>query len=405
MRIRTLLFVACMAMAQTLWAETGKAPSVSPYVYKKLTQVEKQINQKAYKRAEQTLKSLSGNAEGYEKAVVLRSLSSVYALQEKYPQAARVLEQALRLNALPEKQALQARLNLAQIYMATRQYAKAVKIIQSWLAKNQSLDTETHAMLANAYVQLKQYRKALPHIQQAIRQSKKPPESWYQLNLALYYELKQYKNAARLLETLMRHYPDKKTYWAQLTSVYQQLGQYQKAVSVKYLMYKTGQLTREKELLDLVNLFVYAGAPYKGGRILQQGFKSGQIRQTAKNWETLANAWRQARESELALAALNKASALSGKGTLYLQLAQIYLEKENWAKAINAAQKALQKGGLKNPGQAYVLLGISQYELGHYPKAIKAFQSAARYRRQKKMALQWLGFLRSEQSQQANAIK
>jgi tetratricopeptide (TPR) repeat protein len=384
-----------MAVAANLWAKTETAPSVSPYLYKKLTQVEKLIGQKAYSRAVQTLKNLSGDVEGYEQAVVLRSLSSVYALQEKYSQAAKFLDQALKLKAFPDKQAFQARLNLAQLYMATNQYSRAIKTLEPWLTRHQSLDTETHAMLANAYAQLKQYRKALPHIQQAIRQNKKPPEAWYQLNLALYYELNQYQAAARLLEKLLYHYPDKKDYWSQLASVYQQLRQYPKAVSIKYLMYKTQQLNSEKEILDLVNLFIYAGAPYKGGRILQQSFKSGKVRQTSKNWETLANAWRQAREADLALVALSKASALSGKGQLYLQLAQIYIEKEDWSKAINAAQKALQKGGLRNPGQAYVLLGISHYEREHYPKAIKAFQSAARYKQQKKMARQWLQFLRT----------
>lgn len=398
MTIRALFFVFCISISSGLWAESGKAPSVSPFVYKKLTQVEKQINQKAYRAAEQALKNLSGKVKGYEKAVVLRSLSSVYALQEKYTLAARLLEQALNLKALPDKQALQARLNLAQLYMVTKRYSKAIKILNPWLAGNKSLDTETHAMLANAYVQLKQYRKALPHIQQAIRQSKKPPESWYQLNLALYYGLNQYQPAARLLEKLLHRHPDKKAYWNQLASVYQQLRQYKKAVSVKYLMYKSRLLNSEKDILDLVNLFIYAGAPYKGGRILQQNFKAGKVRQTAKNWETLANAWQQARESDLALTALNKAAALSGKGQLYLQLAQIYIEKENWPKAISTSQKALQKGGLKNPGQAYVLLGISQYEAGQYQKAIRAFQQAAKFKRQRKTAQQWLGYLNSERS-------
>ncbi len=394
MSIRILLFILGLTISATLAAESGKAPSVSPYVYKKLSQVEKQIERKAYKNAEQSLKKLSANVTGFEKAVVLRSLSSVYALQEKYSAAARLLEQALKLNALPEKQALEARENLAQLYLATQQYAKAIKTLQPWLAQNKPLDNETHAMLANAYAQLKQYRKALPHIQTAIRQSKKPPESWHQLNLALYYELKRYKPAARLLEKLLQRYPDKKSYWTQLASVFQQLNQYQKAVSIKYLMYKNQQLTSEKDILDLVNLFIYAGAPYKGGRILQQGFKSGKVRQTAKNWEILASAWRQARESDLALTALNKASTLSGKGRLYLQLAQIYVEKEDWPKAISASQKALQKGGLKNPGQAYVILGVSHYEAGHYQSAVRAFQQAAKYRKQQKTARQWLGFLR-----------
>ncbi len=392
MSIRLLLLVFFIAFNSV--AAKQKAPSVSPFVYKKLSQVEKQIGKKAYSNARQALKQLLKNVDGYERAVVLRSLSSLYALQENYRLAANTLKQALALNALPLEQTLQARLNLAQLYMATEQYALAIKTFP----QTRHLDAETEAMLANAYAQLKQYRNALPHIKRAIQQSKKPQQTWYQLNLALYYELDDYRSAARLLKKLMQLYPDNDTYWAQYASVLQQLKHYKKAASVQYLRYLSGHLRSEKEQLNLINLISYIGDPYKAGRLLQQGFKNGSIRQTAKNWETLANIWQMAKESDLAITALNKASALSPKGKLYLQLAQIYVEQENWPKAIVAAQKALQKGRLRHPGQAYVLLGISQYEAGHRQAALKAFQRAEKYRKQQKTARQWVNYLRSEKS-------
>jgi len=392
--MRILLLLLGFFICFNSVAAKQKAPSVSPYVYKKLSQVEKQIGKKAYSNARQELKKLLKNVDGYERAVVLRSLSSLYALQENYKEAANMLKQALALNALPPEQTLQARLNLAQLYMATGQYALAIKT----LPKTSHLDASTAAMLANAYAQLKQYRKALPHIKRAIQQSKKPPQSWYQLNLALYYELDDYHSAARLLKKLMQLYPDNDEYWAQFASVLQQLKHYKKAASVQYLRYLSGRLKSEKEQLNLINLITYIGAPYKAGRLLQQGFNNGSIRQTAKNWETLANLWQMAKESDLAITALNKASSLSPKGKLYLQLAQIHVEQENWPKAIAAAQKALQKGGLRNAGQAYVLLGISQYEAGHRKAALKAFQRAAKYRKQKRVAQQWIDYLRSEKS-------
>lgn len=378
--------------------EDDKQSTVSPWLYKQLSKTEKLIANQSYGEAQSKLLKILGDVEkgSYGEATVLRSLSSVYALQENYGKAADALSRCLAFGVLPAVQEQHAMLNLGQLYMAMEQYQKAVKVLEPWLAKNPKPDTQVYVLMANAYAQLKQYRKALPYIKKAIQSSKKPVESWYQLNLALYYELEDYNSAARLLEKMMRYFPDKKEYWEQASSVYQQAKQYKKAVTVKHLAYQKGYIEKEKDLLGMVNLFLYVDAPYRAASILKKEMKQGRIKSNSRNWEMLANAWTQAREFDNAVSALETASKMHEKGKLYQQLGRIYVEQEKWDKAISALSRALDKGGLEQPGNTYILMGMSYYELKQTNKARRAFKNASKYARTKKAANQWLNYIEND---------
>lgn len=373
--------------------------TVSPQLYQKLQKSEKLIAGKSYGEAERLLQSaLSDAANDYERATVLRSLATYYQLREDYRKAAELLSKSLALNALPAEQQHQALLNLGQLYMASDQFRKAVTVLESWMAKHSKPHVQVYVLLANAYAQLKQSRKALPYIQKAIKLAKKPSESWYQLELALVYELRDYAGAAKVLQALIRQNPDKKQYWEQLASVYQQMKQPTKAASIKELAYKKGLLASEKEILDLFNLLLYINAPYKAAVLLDKELNAGRVASTAKSREQLANAWTQAREFDRAVSALEAASKLSDKGILYQQLGQIFVEQEKWQQAAKALSKAVNKGGLKQPGNAYLLLGMSYYELKQIVNARHAFTAAGKYRKTQSAAAQWLSYIDNEQS-------
>jgi len=395
--IRLLALVLSLLILSPAYAkDKEKQATISPWVYKKLQKAEQLIAKKSYSQAEQKLKAIlpDTKAKSYEKAIVLRSLSSVYALNNQYKKATKLLTQALALDALPKKQEQQAILNLGQLYMAMEQYAKAIKVLEPWLATNSTGNAKVNVLIANAYAQLKRYRKALPYIKKAIANTKKPAESWYQLNLALYYELENYTSAAKILKKLLTIYPDKKEYWSQLASTYQQLKQYKQAVSIKHLAFKKGFIHSEKELLELVNLFLYVDHPFKAATLLNKLIATKKVKSTSKNWEILAHSWTIAKEYEQAIKALEKASSLNNKGSLYQRLGQIYVEKEQWGKAIQSFNKALNKGNLKNTGTTYMLLGMSYFEQKNKKQAKRSFLKAAKYSKSKKSARQWLEYIR-----------
>ena len=395
-----ILFFCALLIASPVYSakKDSKQSTVSPWLYKKLTKAENHISNKSYAEARRILTNAMSDVDqgSYEQATILRSLSSIYALQENYAKAADTLSQAVALHALPADQERQALLNLGQLYMAMDQYRKAIDILEPWLAHNTVSDAEIHVLMANAYAQLKQYRKALPHIQKAIKKAKKPRESWYQLNLAIYFELNEYQSATHLLQRLIASYPDNKNYWDQLSIVYQQLKQFKKALTIKHLAYQNSFLNSEKELLELVNLYLYVDSPHSAAKLLSREMSGGRIANNSKNQELLANAWTQAREFEQAVIALESASRLNAKGKLFMQLGQIFVEQEQWKKAIGAINNALNKGGLKAAGNAYILLGISHYELKQVNKAKQAFMHATNYNKTKKAGNQWLNYINQD---------
>jgi len=369
-----------------------KTPTISPWLYKQLSKSEELIASQAYPQARKKLKALLPDLKenSYSQALTLRSLASVYALESQYKEATQHLLHCLSTHALPESQQQSALLNLGQLYMATELYQKTIDTLAQYQGKK---DAQILALLANAHAQLKQYKKALPYIKQAIKQSKKPQESWLQLNLALYYELDNYASAAPLLRQLIARYPDKKTYWQQLSTVYQQLKQFSKALSIQHLAYTKGFEFSESELLQLFNLSIFKHQPYQAAELLSQALATKKVKVNSKHWEMLAHAWTSAREYKKAIHALEKSSALNEKGELYLQLGRIHIEQERWSEAIKSIKQALNKGGLKNKGEAYILLGLSHYEMEKNVLAKQAFKHAIKFSKTKKSAQQWLKYI------------
>jgi len=379
----------------------AKKAVISPRLFENLQKIELLIVDKAYKEALTQLNGLTEDIKKgtYEEAVVLRLKASVYIQNEQYPKAIKILLQCQKLDVLPEDQEQQLLINLGQLYLAEGHYQKAIDLIELWLQDNPNPSPGINALIGSAYAQLKQYAKALVYITKAVKASKEPVEGWLQFKLALHYQLQQYPQAAQLLEQLVRLYPDKKVYWTQLSGVYIQLKDYKKSLSVKHLAYQRGLITKSKEIVNIAHLFLFNQAPYKAAHLLEQALNKKQVKQTAKNWELLANAWTLAQESEKAIAALETASKLADTGKLYKQLGHSYVEGEQWRKAATVLTKALKKGGIKRKGDTYILLGMSYFELKDYPKAIETFKKAKQQKnkKSKKTAQQWIEYIASFQ--------
>jgi tetratricopeptide (TPR) repeat protein len=376
--------------------------TVSSWLYKRLEAVEKQLSKKEYKKAtallQKTLKKLP--RKNYERAVVLRSLASINAMQGRYKKAIKRLEQSIATAALPKEQMAAAQLNLGQLYMADGQYQKTVDILEAWLKEAEKPKPQDQILLAQAYAQLKQYRKALPLVNRAVATSKKPVESWYQLQLALNYELERYRQCAVVLQKLVRFYPTKKRYWKELVGIHQQLKDYKSALAVMALAHQKSLLTESKELVQLANLYLYLDTPLKASQILEKELSSGKIKRTEKNLELYANSLIQAKEYKRAEKPLKEAAALSKKGRLYIRLARIQIEQEQWKKAEGNLKKGLKKGKLRRKGEAWLLLGVSCYEQNKPICSRRAFNKAAQFKRQKKSAQQWLNYINEAETEE-----
>ncbi len=366
--------------------------------YKRLAKIHQLMGDDHYADALKRLDSLlpATKKRPYEHAVILQTYGYVYAGQGKYKQAVDAFERCLALKAMPEGVQQSMEYNLSQMYAAIPDYTGARDHLEVWLKTATNPDPVALAYAATVYAQLQEFAKAIPFIQQAISKSSQPPESWYQLLVAMHYSRKEYKAAAKVLTALVNLYPGKKQYWDQLTGVYYALKNDKKTLAVSELAYKAGHLTSDKELMNLVNLYLLVDIPYTAARLLEKEMEASRISRNMKNVEKLGETWLRAKEYEKAATALQDAAVLGGGGEVYMKAAQVYLEQDNWKKALATIRKALNAGGLKDTGTAWLIQGMGQYELKNREKALISFKNAGKYPKVSSQANDWIAYINGE---------
>jgi len=396
----TLALCVDSAQAQESQKRKKTIGTLSERTYKRLTTVHQLIGEKKYNEAMAILGPLNEGAspDSYEKAIILQTYGFIYAAQNNYDQALRYLEQALKLDVLPEEATSRLVYNVAQLHIALKNYRKGLNLLLEWFKTAEKPTPEAHALAAIAYAELKEYRPAIPHVRKAVELSSNPQESWFQLWLSMHYELKEYPQAAEVLEMMVRRFPHRDKYWKQLSSIYLEIKQDDKALATMELAYTQGYVKEEKEILQLVNLYLFRKLPFEAGQVLEKALADGIVSGTQKNWELLGNAWMDAQENDRAIPALERAGGESKDGEIDLRVAYLYIEKENWNKAAEALARAVKKGGLKNTGMAYVMLGMSAYETKQYDKALNYFGQAKQFEKTRQTAGEWINHVQAEMS-------
>jgi tetratricopeptide (TPR) repeat protein len=388
-----LLMLSLWMLAVSLNTPAGQ--TLSPTSYQTLTEVHEQIDQQAYEAARRGLQGLLRDVQlhPYEKAVALQTLGYVEVSREDYPAAIRAFAQSLALKQLPDDTQQRLRYDLAQLHMAEDQAAKATQLLEAWFQGASDPPAEAYALLGHAYARQQRYRQAIPPLARAIELAGKAPADWYEALLAMHYELHAYRDCVPLLRDMIRLFPERRRYWQQLAGVHLALKEFDAALTALELAYRDSALRSEQEVIQLVQLYLYTGIPYKAARLLEQQMRAGKIDNNASHRELLARAWSDARQRLRAIEALEKATTPDSKPELRLRLAQWYMEDERWQAATSALAPLVRDTDYDSTGQAWLLLGIARFEQNDPVAAREAFLNAAQSSDTAASARQWLEFI------------
>jgi tetratricopeptide (TPR) repeat protein len=382
--------------------------------YRRLSAIHEQMGNEEYGEALKGLKSLSaGNLNDYEMAKVNETYGYIYAGQGKYDQAIPYFQKALDSDALTNASHFGLMYSLAQLYAGQEQHQRTIDLMLEYLKFQCDPPPQAYIALASSYSSLNQYNQALPWVQKAIAKAgDKAQESWYLLELAIYFEQKNYPAASRLLTGMVAKWPDKLKYWEMLSGSYQEQQKDIDALATLMVAYEAGLLDdtsgtmneqqRERKLLNIARMNLFVEVPYMAGRLIEKEMGAGRIKVTQKNLELLLSAWTAAREFDKAVATIDRLAPMKSDGELYMQKAQLLAEKSDWQGSIDAARQALEKGGLKSPGGAYLLIGISANEMRDFSQAIDALNEARKFDdKTRRQASDWIKFV--EERRQAAA--
>jgi hypothetical protein len=328
----------------------------------------------------------------YERALVYRMRAYLQYSSEDYTGALESFELVLAEEVLPVRDDNRIRFSMAQLHAALQQWREAIAAIHRWERYVEEPEPLAYYLLAVAHHQLNESDKALANAKLAVDRASEPAEAWLQLLAALYVQKQEYKNAQPILKELLARFT-KKRYWVQYALNFAALEDYENALAVLRLAYLEGEVTEDAELRRLARASLHGNLPYIAAQILDAGLAKGAIEPDAKAFELLGNSWIAAREYERSDEPLQKAAKLATDGNLYVRLAQVHMQREQWKESVEALQQALAKGGLRDPGNVQLLLGIAYYNDNRVEQARSSFARAREHDSTREAADRWITHL------------
>lgn len=400
-----LIGVSAVALAQEGQGgeerKTKETVAMSQQVYEKLAEIQELIEGKDYASAQRSIDELKGRKglSDYERAQIWNITGYSYYLQEKYADAIRAYDQLLAIPELPEALLLSTLKTKAQLHFTEEDYESALKVVRQLLAAIPEPSADVLMIEGQALFQLGRYDDALVPIKTAIdmyrEQGQTPRENWLLLLRVIYFEQKEYELMIDVVKELVTHYP-KDTYVLTLAGIYSELGDTKKQLALTEVLYEKGLMSTSSNIVNLANLYLLHGLPYKAASLLEKEMNAGIVEANDRNLRLISQAWYQAREDEKAIPPLERAAAMTNDAELYVRLAQANLNLEHWGEAAAAVQKALQLGGLKRNDTANIMLGMALFNQKQLEQARRAFERAASDSRSQRAATQWIAYVDSE---------
>jgi tetratricopeptide (TPR) repeat protein len=331
----------------------------------------------------------------YERGKVEQILFNIAYSQERYDQARGHLKNAIDSGGLNQVEIDQARYQSAQLFMQEERWKEGAAALEEWFKTAANPNSAAYYLLAVAYYQQEDFAKALPPAKKAVELMDKPQESWLGMLSALHLQREEYREAVPVLHQLIQTVPDKKTYWMQLSSIYGQMEDYSNALAIMQLAYEIGLVTEDSEVRRLADLLVFNDVPYRGALVLESAIEKKLVTVDDKLYEKLANCWIAAAEFDKSIAPLQRAAELSANGDLFIRLGEVQVQREDWPAAINAIQRGVEKGQIKDPGNAQLMLGIAHYSQKDLAAARPFFERARQSERHRDIADSYLQAIRA----------
>ena len=386
-----VLSVTCLVASPAAEAEQGQ--------YRSRVQITPpgEVNQGRVLSVEELEQQINALDDPYAKSSAGRHLARHYVEQKEYDKAIEYYRTALAAKGLSDIANREMLRELAQVYLLSENYAAAAATLERALRIDLVPVPGDYLLLATAQYRLGNYVAVVAALDamQGKRLALDIPQM--RQTLALYYRAGAWSQCETLLQRLLELEPNNPDNWHQLAAVYLQQNKRRQALDQLALAREKSVPFQASDLNLLVDLMAVNGNPYGAADTLRQALQAGEIPATAANYRKLFELWFQARESRQASAALVQAARLSGDTELYLYLAQLQMEEEDWQgmqqTMLAACAKQLED---RYVSRANLFLGVSQLKLGDREGARRSLINATLVGGAGTQAGQWLDYMGAE---------
>jgi len=308
-----------------------------------------------------------------------------YAAQNNYPETATAIEAIIDSTYLPAAAKPQMLRTLMSIYYTQKEYGKAVTYGERARAAGDT-SPDTALTIAQAYFLDNRFKEAQAEMEGIVQRDeqagRKPSEKALNLIWSCAIKTKDEAAANKAIEKLILLYP-KPDYWsnamAGVLSANAKTNDDRLKLLTYRLGYQVGILKRPENYTELAQIALDQGNPGLAQQVLEQAFSKNLYtdpHDKERNQRLLDKVRRQATDDRATMPKQERDAAAAKTGDALVQVGGAYLGYGQADKAVSTISAGISKGNLKNPDEAYMLLGIAQVGNKNKDEAVRAFNRA-----------------------------
>lgn len=332
----------------------------------------------------------------YENYVISQFETNAYVGLKQYANAAKAIQATIDSGQASPQEVISLRKNLVQIQYSLKNYPAAIQAGQAYLNSVPG-DTDMIVLVAQSQYLSGQCGPAVQTIQKASAAAKaagRPvKEDWLQLQLSCAHKANDKAASINALEQLVRSYPSK-DYWHDLITFWRAQYGTSDALNLESLrlMKQVGTLDKAEDYTELAQVALLLGLPGEAQAAINEGFQKTVLGAGAQGRDDRLRkmADDQATQDQASLAKDEKEAMAAPTGEADVKLGEAYASYGQYDKAIEAMQRGLKKGGVKNVAAAQLHLGQTYLKAGKKAEAQSAFKAVKGDAAYEKLAQYWL---------------
>jgi hypothetical protein len=318
-----------------------------------------------------------------------------YVNQKKYPEAEKHFAASLASPCMPEAQKGKRYQVLLQLAYSNKNYPKAIEYGD--LAIKNGGDPELLEYVGNAYYIQNDNENTRRVLNDLVKHQESkgtnPEEQTLRIIQSACSNLKDNACVVDQYEKLATLYP-KPAYWQDLISWLLREGKNDKQLlNVLRVAEGSDALTAADQYYEMARLALDQGLPGEAQSTVDGGFQKGvfkEARDKERSTRLLEEAKKAAAYDKTTLDKQDASAKAKPTGDADVKLGAAYLSYQQPDKAIEAIKRGVAKGGVKDPDEAGLLLGMAYLEVGNKAEAANAFRTVTQNPLMARVAKLWL---------------
>jgi tetratricopeptide (TPR) repeat protein len=312
---------------------------------------------------------------------IRRFRGNAYTSQKQYAEAVKEFEAIADSPCMKAAEKPEHLRLITRIYAQLEDYPKVIEFGNRVLQMGPDADISSY--VAQSYYLNKDYAGAKRIMTEVIneqeKQGKSPTEQELRILQGACTQTKDDACAVQQFERLVKYHP-KPEHWQNLIILLSQdpKSTDKQQLNVMRLAQQVDVLKQGRVYAETAQIALDQGLPGEAQSIIERGFEQNLFtdKTTTDLGKRLLAAAKAAAAIDKASLAQQDASARANKaGNADVKLGAAYLSYGDSAKAIEALQRGITKGGVKDADEAGILLGIAHLRAGNKPEAAKAFSA------------------------------